>query len=583
VAASRRLALTLFGGLIVARVHRKPLACAVVLFAAVTLVAPLSISHSALAVPEEDDVTLTSESIELPPPPELPEGGGISPLEFAGAVREQAREQLGDRYVEMWMAPAQDHFVIGVLDLAADEAPVLEETLGEIVEVEVVQRHVARADLDALADSVTQALAEAGVQWSEINRNYERGFVGVGAPSSADLDVIASLLEPITSEAPLRGQAALDVNRMHNFEAALDTPRVALTLASMSEGTGGSRNELPIQSGKRITVGSSTCTSGFVVNGDGGMYALTAGHCGQSGSTVKTGNGTALGNLQNNTFWGASNVDSDAALFHLAYSSWGEATTYYGTDTARPVVAQAGAYYSTDSAVPYGWVCFNGSVSAAESCGYIDSTSVSKGYTISPSTDIHTLDDAIRVYWNPSDTGVKKGDSGGGLYGLNPDASAIALGLSACCQVDSSNQCIQSGAFHFTKISKALTRTGTVLMAQGRSPFGAFDTASGGAGTVSVSGWAIDPDLARTATTAYIYIGGPMGSGAPGWAVSANKLRSDVAAVHPNTGSYHGYASTITTSVRGTNVPIYAYGVDIGGASSGHTLLWPSPKYVTIN
>ncbi|MDR1152914.1 MAG: S1 family peptidase [Bifidobacteriaceae bacterium] len=570
-----------------AHVHRKPLARALIPFAAVVLIAPLSISHSALAVPEEEDVTLTSESIELPPPPELPEGNGVSPLEFAGVVREQAREQLGDRYVEMWMAPAQGHFIIGVVDLAADEAPALEESLGEIVEVEVVERHVARADLDALADSVTQALTEAGVQWSEIDRNYERGFVGVGAPTSADLDAIASLLEPITSEVPLRGQAALDVNKMHNFEAALDTPKVTLTLAPVSEPAGGSRDVLPIQSGKKIKVTSSAyymeCSSGFVVNGDGGMYALTAGHCGRTGYAVSAGNGTALGNLQNNTYWGANNVDSDAALFHLAYSSWGEPTVYYDSSAFRSVVAQAGAYYSTDSAVPYSWVCFNGAVSMTESCGYIGSTSTSAYYAFEDEDVVHTLDDAIRVYWYSNSPGAKRGDSGGGLYGLNPDGSAIALGLFASCQVDSDKQCIQSGNFHFTKISKALLRTGTTLMTQGRQPFGSLDTATGGAGTFSVSGWVIDPDLARTPTWAYIYLGGPKGSGQlVYWGVSANGLRTDVAEAYPNTGSYHGFEATITTSTRGTNIPVYAYGGDLGASSSGDKQLWATPKYVTI-
>ncbi|MDR1295309.1 MAG: S1 family peptidase [Bifidobacteriaceae bacterium] len=573
-----------------ARVRRKPLTCTVVLFAATILIAPLGISHPVVAV-ADDDVTLTSQSIELPPPPELPEGEGVSPLEFAGAVREQALEQLGDRYVEMWMAPAQDHFVIGVLDLAADEAAALEESLGEIVEVEVVERHVARADVDALADSVMQALTESGVQWSEIDRHYERGFVGVAAPTSTDLDAIASLLEPITSEAPLRGQAALDVNRMLNFEAALDSPRVALTLAPLSEGTGGSRDDLPLQGGKRIKIGTTAyqCSFGFAVSGDGGEYGLTAGHCGFVGETVRTGNLAVLTNLMNNTFWGATNVDSDAVLFHLPSSAWWETTVYYGTDTARPVVAQAGAYYSTDLAVPYGWVCFNGASSGAESCGYISSTATSVGYTADRAANtsvITTLDDAIKVYWNSTSPGAKKGDSGGGLYGVNPDASAIALGLSACCQLnpnDSTNQCLQSGAAYFTKISKALTRTGTVLMAQGRQPFGSLDTASGGAGTVSVSGWVIDPDLARSATWAYIYIGGPMGSGAPLWAVPANQIRTDVEAAYANTGKYHGFAATLITSIRGTNIPVYAYGADIGGSFSGHKQLWATPKYVTIN
>lgn len=92
-------------------------------------------------------------------------------------------------------------------------------------------------------------------------------------------------------------------------------------------------------------------------------------------------------------------------------------------------------------------------------------------------------------------------------------------------------------------------------------PQGSFDGAAGGAGTVSVSGWAFDRDNLSRSLSIHVYIGGPAGSGAPCHIIKANKERTDVGTAYPGVGNYHGYNETITTDKTGTQ-EIYVYAIN---------------------
>ena len=96
----------------------------------------------------------------------------------------------------------------------------------------------------------------------------------------------------------------------------------------------------------------------------------------------------------------------------------------------------------------------------------------------------------------------------------------------------------------------------------GRVPFGNFEAAVGTPGTITVSGWAIDPDTAD-AISVHVYVG------AVGLAYWANKERADVGAAYPAFGPRHGFVQQITVS-PGT-YPVCTYAINNG--AGGHTLL----------
>jgi hypothetical protein len=93
----------------------------------------------------------------------------------------------------------------------------------------------------------------------------------------------------------------------------------------------------------------------------------------------------------------------------------------------------------------------------------------------------------------------------------------------------------------------------------GGTPFGSFDLAtSPSRGTVTVSGWAIDPDTANPIAV-HVY------ANKIGAAFTANESRPDVAAAYRGYGDRHGYTGRITNLARGSyNVCVYAINVGAG-------------------
>lgn len=96
-----------------------------------------------------------------------------------------------------------------------------------------------------------------------------------------------------------------------------------------------------------------------------------------------------------------------------------------------------------------------------------------------------------------------------------------------------------------------------------QTPVGAFDTAGGGPGTVSVSGWAFDRDVVPSATDVHVYIGAPAGSssGEGHNLGAANRSRPDVASAYPGVGANHGFNATIITGKRGRQT-VYVYAIN---------------------
>lgn len=107
---------------------------------------------------------------------------------------------------------------------------------------------------------------------------------------------------------------------------------------------------------------------------------------------------------------------------------------------------------------------------------------------------------------------------------------------------------------YFNEDSRYFT-AGYHFMDSNNDPYGYLDAASGGNGTISISGWAKDDDAPGTSLSIHVYVGGSAGSGASCYVITANSSRPDV-------GGNYGYSSTITVKERGSQ-SIYVYAINV--------------------
>ncbi len=102
-------------------------------------------------------------------------------------------------------------------------------------------------------------------------------------------------------------------------------------------------------------------------------------------------------------------------------------------------------------------------------------------------------------------------------------------------------------------------------------------------GKVKVRGWAFDWDNVGVSLAIHVYIGGPAGSGAPGYAITANVYRPDVNRAYPGVGNYHGFEEVIETKKAGNqNVFIYAINIRSNGSKPGYSNLEFKGKSIYI-
>lgn len=104
----------------------------------------------------------------------------------------------------------------------------------------------------------------------------------------------------------------------------------------------------------------------------------------------------------------------------------------------------------------------------------------------------------------------------------------------------------------------------TTISGNGNNPIGYVDSITSSTNAINIKGWAFDKDDLSKALDIHVYIGGPAGSGAEGHSIVANQYRPDVNNVY-GVGDYHGFSSTIYTSMSG-NQEIYVYAINtLGG------------------
>jgi hypothetical protein len=105
-------------------------------------------------------------------------------------------------------------------------------------------------------------------------------------------------------------------------------------------------------------------------------------------------------------------------------------------------------------------------------------------------------------------------------------------------------------------------RTVTVTAPTDRLPFGNFESLTTKGATVTLTGWALDPDTAGPIDV-HLYV-----NGAWGGALSTTGVRTDVAAAYPGTGSAHGFTTTFTASPGTHQVCAYAINTTSSASTS---------------
>ncbi len=92
-------------------------------------------------------------------------------------------------------------------------------------------------------------------------------------------------------------------------------------------------------------------------------------------------------------------------------------------------------------------------------------------------------------------------------------------------------------------------------------PIGSYDTCVGGTGTITITGWAYDPDTPSQSIAIHVYVGGSIGdSNAEVYGVPANQASPDVNSQHSITGN-HRFSATIPVTKSGSQ-PVYVYAIN---------------------
>lgn len=143
-----------------------------------------------------------------------------------------------------------------------------------------------------------------------------------------------------------------------------------------------------------------------------------------------------------------------------------------------------------------------------------------------------------------------------GLYiytPYQPNAAALAAGYG------SGDSCSAYGNRNFWLYFTDWFGSTQSAGASASLPVGSFDSVSSSYGRISVSGWALDPDLPTTSLAVHFYVDGVLASTA-----TAARSRIDVGAVYPAAGAAHGFEATFDAALGTHTVCIYAINVGNG-------------------
>jgi peptidoglycan/xylan/chitin deacetylase (PgdA/CDA1 family) len=217
----------------------------------------------------------------------------------------------------------------------------------------------------------------------------------------------------------------------------------------------------------------------------------------------------------------------------------------------------------------YTFVDLNGRVGRAPS-GHLDTVRAfgtgritTSGWTIDPDTP--TVSTRVHVYVDGTPkVAVTANGSRTDVAAAHPEAGPLH-GFTAAVQADPGAHTVCVYAIDTTVSSQHTNLGCRSVTVSPQAPYGSFDTARAGApGTLTVSGWTIDPDTPTVATRVHVYVD------STGTALTANLSRPDVATAHPEAGPLHGFVAALAAA-PGTHT-VCAYAIDTS-FSAVHTNL----------
>ena len=188
------------------------------------------------------------------------------------------------------------------------------------------------------------------------------------------------------------------------------------------------------------------------------------------------------------------------------------------------------------------------------------------GWAIDPDTDspinIHVYVDG--VFGNGSTANISRPDLASLGHGQNHGYSTTVTGLSPGAH----QICVfgLNALFGTNTLFTCQTVTG-----QAGSPFGSIDTATASVGSVTVTGWTIDPDTASSVDVQVLV------DGIATPATTANLSRPDVAGAYPDYGFAHGFTATANGLTGGSHA-ICLNILNVGAGSD--TPIWCSTLVV---
>ncbi|PZA23173.1 reprolysin-like metallopeptidase, partial [Modestobacter versicolor] len=174
-----------------------------------------------------------------------------------------------------------------------------------------------------------------------------------------------------------------------------------------------------------------------------------------------------------------------------------------------------------------------------------------RGWAVDP--DDLTAPVAVHVYVDGRGTAAT-------ADGDRPDVAAVlpgagpAHGFSATVQVSPGPHVVCTYAIDRDLGSRNAPLGCRSISTQVALPLGSADQVTARGTTVSVTGWALDPDTPTTPSTVHLYVDGV------GAAVTSELSRPDVAAAFPGVGDAHGFA--FSTQVGAGTHTVCSYAID---------------------
>jgi hypothetical protein len=108
------------------------------------------------------------------------------------------------------------------------------------------------------------------------------------------------------------------------------------------------------------------------------------------------------------------------------------------------------------------------------------------------------------------------------------------------------------------EVSSRFTALGCrAISTQVTPPIGNFEGLSASGSTVSLQGWALDPDSRSVSSAVHVYVDGRLS------VLTAGQDRPDIAGAFPGAGAAHGFSLSTTVPAGAHQVCVYAIDVDI--------------------